>query len=60
MSVEALKTLASEVYGVKDDKTFNAVRNYVLANLTAMRLYGILSSRGRKAFADEVARVLKA
>ena len=59
-SVEALKTLASEVYGVKDDKTFNAVRNYVLANLTAMRLYGILSSRGRKAFADEVARVLKA
>ena len=48
-SVEALKTLASEVYGVKDEKTFNAVRNYVLANLTAMRLYGILSSRGRKA-----------
>lgn len=47
-------------YGVKDEKTFNAVRNYVLANLTAMRLYGILSSRGRKAFADEVARVLKA
>ena len=59
-SVEALKTLAGEVYGVKDEKTFNAVRNYVLANLTAMRLYGILSSRGRKAFADEVARVLKA
>ena len=52
------ENLAGEVYGVKDDKTFNAVRNYVLANLTAMRLYGILSSRGRKAFADEVARVL--
>ena len=59
-SVTALETLVREVYGVKDAKTFNAVRNYVLANLTAMRLYGILSSRGRKAFADEVARVLKA
>ena len=30
-----------------------------MANLTAMRLYGILSSQGKKAFANEVARVVK-
>ncbi len=58
--VKALKKLAERKYGVRDEKTFNALRNYVLCNLTAMRLYGILSAEGEKAFAAEVARVIKA
>lgn len=58
-SVQALKDLAKEQYGITDETQFNAFRNYVLANLTAMRLYGILSSQGRKAFAADVARVIK-
>ena len=49
-----------EKYGVKDAASLNKLRNYVLANLTAMRLYGALSAGGRDAFAAEVARVLKA
>ena len=52
--------LAERKYGVLDEKTFNALRNYVLCNLTAMRLYGILSAEGEEAFAAEVARVVKA
>lgn len=58
--VKALRRLAETTYGVKDEKTFNAMRNYVLCELTAMRLYGILSEKGEEAFAREVARVLKA
>lgn len=58
-SVQALKDLAKEQYGITDETQFNAFRNYVLSNLTAMRLYGILSSQGRKAFAADVARVIK-
>lgn len=58
--VKALRRLAEKTYGIKDDKTFNAMRNYVLCELTAMRLYGILSEQGEDAFAHEVARVLKA
>ena len=46
-------------YGITEAAKFNAFRNYVLANLTAMRLYGILSAQGRKAFAADVARVIK-
>lgn len=58
-SVQALKELAQEQYGITEAAKFNAFRNYVLANLTAMRLYGILSAQGRKAFAADVARVIK-
>ncbi|HIU85034.1 MAG TPA: metal-dependent phosphohydrolase [Candidatus Aphodousia gallistercoris] len=58
-SVQALKKLAQEQYNISDEATFNAFRNYVLSNLTAMRLYGILSSQGPKAFANDVARVIK-
>lgn len=57
--VKVLRHLAEKTYGVKDEKTFNAMRNYVLCELTAMRLYGILSEDGEDAFAQEVARVLK-
>ena len=59
-SAAALSTLFADKYGVKERAAKNKLRNYVLANLTAMRLYGTLSSKGEKAFADEVARVLKA
>ena len=59
-SAAALSTLFADKYGVKERAAQNKLRNYVLANLTAMRLYGTLSSKGEKAFADEVARVLKA
>lgn len=59
-TVEALRRLAADKYGIRDEKRFNAFRNYVLANLTAMRLYGILSSKGEEAFAADVARVVKA
>ena len=59
-SAAALRTLFEEKYGVKDAASLNKLRNYVLANLTAMRLYGALSAGGRDAFAAEVARVLKA
>ena len=55
----ALVKLAKENYGLSDAQQLNSFRNYVMANLTAMRLYGILSSQGEKAFASEVARVVK-
>ena len=58
--VKALRNLAEKKWGVRDEKTFNALRNYVLCNLTAMRLYGILSAQGEEAFAADVARVVKA
>lgn len=55
----ALEKLAKENYGLSDVQQLNSFRNYVMANLTAMRLYGILSSQGKKAFANEVAAVVK-
>lgn len=58
-TVEALYTLAKESYGLSDPQHLNALRNYVLANLTAMRLYGVLAADGKQAFAAEVARVVK-
>lgn len=62
-TVNALKTLAKDSYGIDAEKSpaqFNALRNYVLANLTAMRLHAVRSSEGDAAFAREVARVLRA
>ena len=62
-TVEALKPLAKDIYGIDFERSpaqFNALRNYVLANLTAMRLHAIRSGEGDSAFAREVARVLKA
>ena len=59
-SAEALCRLADEKYGIRDEAGQAAFRNYVLSNLTAMRLYGILFARGRSAFAAEVARLIKA
>ena len=62
-SVNALKVLAKDAYGIDADKSpaqFNALRNYVLANLTAMRLHAVRSAEGDAAFAREVARVVKA
>lgn len=58
-SAKMLNTLAKEVYGLSDPQHLNAFRNYVLANLTAMYLYGILAANGEEAFAAEVARVVK-
>lgn len=54
----ALADLAREQYGVSAQKDLNAFRNYALSNLTAIRLYGILSSRGKAAFAEEVKRLV--
>lgn len=54
----ALAELAREQYGLSAEKDLNAFRNYAFANLTAIRLYGILSSRGKAAFADEVKRLV--
>ena len=59
-SAAALRTLFKEKYGVTREADLNKLRNYVLSNLTAMRLYGTLSAQGNDAFAAEVARVLKA
>ncbi len=59
--VAELGLLAQELYGIdpaKDAKAFAALRNYVLANLTAMRLYQIRVQRGRAAFAQEVRRIV--
>lgn len=59
-AAEALYALGREKYGLSAQKDLNALRNYALANLTAMRLYGILSAEGKDAFAAEVARAVKA
>ncbi len=58
-SVVVLRQLAQEQYGIQNDKDFNAFRNYVLAQLTAMRLYAILCSQGKEAFARDVARTIR-
>lgn len=58
-SVEALRQLAAERYKIQNEKDFNAFRNYVLAQLTAMRLYAILSAQGNEAFSREVARAVR-
>lgn len=58
-TAQALRALAKENYGLSDPQHLNAFRNYVLANLTAMRLYGVLAADGKTAFAAEVARVVK-
>lgn len=62
-TVKALAELAKRRWGVdaeKSPKEFNAIRNWVLANLTAMRLHAIRSSEGDEAFARDVTRVIKA
>ncbi len=59
-TAQALAKLAREQYGLTDPRQIQAMRNYVMANLTAMHLYGVLSAQGPKAFADEVARVVNA
>ena len=62
-SIQKRKTIsppADEKYGIRDEAGQAAFRNYVLSNLTAMRLYGILFARGRSAFAAEVSRLIKA
>ena len=58
-TAEALVKLAKENYRLSEVRELNAFRNYVMANLTAMRLYGIFSSRGEKAFTEEAACVVK-
>ncbi|MDO5532231.1 hypothetical protein [Sutterella sp.] len=62
-TVEALKSLARDAWGIdaaKSPREFNAIRNYVLANLTAMRLHAIRSAEGDVAFAADVARIIRA
>ena len=59
-SLPALKKLAASTYGLTSDKNFNSFRNYVFANLSAMRVWALLSSSGEAALAADVARILKA
>lgn len=59
-SLPALKRLAQSVYGITSEKDFNSFRNYVFANLSAMRVWALLSSGGESALAADVARILKA
>ena len=40
--------------------SFNSFRNYVFANLSAMRVWALLSNSGEAALAADVARILKA
>ncbi len=58
-TAKALVDLAKESYGLTDPQQLNAFRNYAMANLTAMHLYGVLSSSGKDAFAKDVARIVK-
>lgn len=58
-TVTALKKISVSKYGIEKEKDFNAFRNYVLSQLTAMRLYGILSSQGEDAMAKDIERVVK-
>ena len=55
----ALYELFREQYGLTSEADLNAARNYAFANLTAMRLYGVLSTRGKRALGEEVARIVK-
>lgn len=59
-SLPALKKLAASTYGLTSDKDFNSFRNYVFANLSAMRVWALLSNSGETALAADVARILKA
>lgn len=59
-SLPALKKLAASTYGLTSDKDFNSFRNYVFANLSAMRVWALLSNSGEAALAADVARILKA
>ena len=62
-SLPALKKLAESTYGLTSEKDFNSFRNYVFANLSAMRVWALLSSsneKGEEALAADVARILKA
>lgn len=59
-SLPALKKLAESTYGLTSEKDFNSFRNYVFANLSAMRVWALLSSSGEEALAADVARILKA
>lgn len=54
----ALAELAREQFGLTAEKDLNAFRSYALSLLTAIRLYGILSSRGKRAFAEKVKRLV--
>lgn len=58
-TVEALHAPAKESCALSDPQHLNALRNYVFANLTAMRLYEVLAADGKQAFAGEVFRVVK-
>ena len=54
-----LRTIFREKYGVTAEKDLNALRNYVFANFTAMRLYGRYAVGGEKALEDCVDKLIK-
>ena len=54
-----LQGIFREKYGVTAEADLNALRNYVFANFTAMRLYGRYVAGGREALEDCVGKLLK-
>lgn len=59
-SVPVLLEIAATEYGLKDAAHLNAFRNYVFANLSAMRIWGLYAAGGKDAVAVDVRRILKA
>lgn len=59
-SVPVLVDIAKNEYGLKDAAQLNAFRNYVFANLSAMRVWGLYAQGGRVAVAADIRRILKA
>ena len=58
-----MRELAREKYAMSPEdlkgKKFNAFRNYVFSQATIEALYGIYSTKGRQAFAERVAVLVK-
>jgi hypothetical protein len=62
-TIALLGELATEKYGMSSGdlkgKPFNAFRNYVFSQATIEALYGLHSAKGRPAFAQKVATLVK-
>ncbi|HML87433.1 MAG TPA: hypothetical protein PKA28_03205 [Methylomusa anaerophila] len=56
VTIEAMEQLASEVYhiGTEDSRTFHALRNYVFAQMSILKLYEILGKYGYQEFKNVV------
>lgn len=57
-TVSLLKKIALTQYGIKQPEQFNAFRNYILSQLTALRLYGKFVENGEEAVINEIGRLI--